>query len=183
GTTRLLIGDSLLPGWILKLRELPCLPDTRGFHHKPLDLLRRTPETESLIDVEPFIHSRLDTDSTRSLLKLLGVRDSPTGPEGLLDRLRALAKAEKPPLYEVEKWYRRLDQMVETCSTSDFGKIKKTLWEEKIVLTEDFEWTKGSGVFLSPDEDVPGAAVIWASVRNLSLWNKVGIIGRPTVDL
>ena len=184
GSLRAITGDPLLSAWLLKLRDLPCLPDPRGFYHKPADLLRRTPETESLIDVEPFVHRRVDTEATRPLLKMLGVRDVPTGPDGLLDRLRALAKADKPPLHEVEKWYRRLDQMVETCSTTDFDNIKQAFFDEKLILTKDAGWITASGVFLSSDEeDVPGAAVILDSVRDLMLWRKIGIAERPTADL
>ena len=182
--TRSITSDRLLPAWIIKFRELPCLPDTRGFYHRPADLLRRTPETESLMDVEPFIHGRLDTEAIRPLLKLLGVRDTPTGPDRLLDCLRALAKADKPPVYEVEKWYQRLDQMIETCSTTAFEKIKKAFYEENILLIEGGGWANASGVFLSSDEeDVPGAAVIQASVGDLSLWRKIDIAERPTADL
>lgn len=184
GSTRSITYAPLLPAWIMKLRELPCLRDTKGFYRKPSELLRRTPETESLMDVEPFIHGHLDSEATRPLLKLLGVRDVPTGPDRLLNCLRALAQADNPPAHEVEKWYRRLDQMVDTCSTNDFANIKKALSEEKIVLTEDGNWSSGSGVFLSSDEeDVPGAAIIRASVRDLSLWRKIGIAERPTADL
>ena len=112
GKERSITNESLLPAWALRLRDLPCLPDTRGLRCKPGDLLRRTPETEALLDVEPFVQARLDTEKTRPLLDVLGVRSNPTGPSRLLDCLRALAKAEKPPVYEVDKWYRRLDQMV-----------------------------------------------------------------------
>lgn len=183
GRTRA-IASELLPNWIIKLRKLPCLPDTRGFYHNPAELLRRTPETESLMDVEPFIHGRLDKESTRPLLKLLGVRDTPTGPDRLLDCLRALAMADKPPVYDVDKWYRRLDQMMATCSTTDLTKIKKAFYEESIILLEGSGWGKASGVFLSSDEeDVPGAAVVRTSVSDLSLWRKIGIAERPTADL
>jgi hypothetical protein len=184
GYTQAITYDPLFPAWIMKFRDLPCLPDTRGFYHKPADLLRRTPETESLLDVEPFVHGRLDTEATRPLLKLLGVRDTPTGPDRLLDCLRALAKTDNPPVYEAEKWYRRLDQMIETCTTADFEKIKKAFSEERIILIESGGWAKTSGVFLSSDEeDVPGAAVVRASVGNLSLWRKIGIAPHPTADL
>jgi hypothetical protein len=106
--TRLITDAPLIPSWILKLRDLPCLPDTRGCLHRPEELLRRTPATESLMDVEPFVHGLLDRETTRPLLTLLGVRDMPTGPERLLACLRSLAQSDKPPLHEVEKWYRRL---------------------------------------------------------------------------
>lgn len=184
GNSRAITNDPLSPEWIIKFRELPCLPDTRGFYRKPSDLLRRTPETESLMDVESFVHGRCDTESTRPLLDLLGVRNVPTGPDRLLDCLRALSKAENPPIHEVEKWYRRLDQMADACSTEVFASIKEALCEENIVLTSDSEWAAGACVFLSSDEDdVPGTAVIRESVSDLTLWRKIGIAERPTVDL
>ncbi len=184
GTKRSITNDQLLPNWIIKFRELPCLPDTRGFYRKPSELLRRTPETESLMDVEPFLHGRIDNEATRPFLDLLGVSNVPTGPERLLDCLRALSKSDKPPVQEVEKWYRRLDQMADSCSTESFSNIKKALRDEKIVLTEDSVWTNGSDVFLSSDEeDVPGAAVIRQTVADLSLWRKIAISERPTADL
>jgi hypothetical protein len=108
GNTRWMTYGGVTPSWVLRLRELPCLPDTRGFYRKPDDLLRRTPETEPLMDVEPFVHGLLDRETTRPLLDLLGVRSTPTGPDRLLDCLRALAKTDKPPVHEVEKWYPRL---------------------------------------------------------------------------
>lgn len=184
GNARAITQDPLLPSWVLKFRELPCLRDTKGFYRKPSDLLRRTPETESLLDVEPFVHGHLDTEATRPLLKLLGVRDVPTGPDRLLDCLRALARTARPPVHEVEKWYRRLDQMIDLCSTADFANIKNALHDEKIIFTEDAAWVSASGVFLSSDEeDVPGAAVIRAGLRDLMLWRKIGIAERPTADL
>lgn len=184
GSTRSITHESLLPAWISKLRDLPCLPDTRGVYRKPMELLRRTPETESLIDVEYFVHGLLDRETTRPLLALLGVRDEPTGPGRLLDCLRALSHSSKPPVQEVEKWYWRLDQMVDTCSTSDLADIKKAFREERIVFTEGAGWVTASSVFLSADEeDVPGAAVIRAAVRDLTLWRKMGVAERPTADL
>lgn len=178
------LAETVPPAWILKFRDLRCLQDSRGLYRKPADLLRRTPETEALMDVEPFIHGRLDVEGTRPLLEMLGVRGSPTGPDRLLASLRALAGSEDPPIQEVEKWYRRLDLMLDTCSTQDSAKIKAAFREEKIILTEGAGWAAAAGVFLSADEvDVPGAAVIRSSVSDLALWRKIGIADHPTADL
>jgi hypothetical protein len=175
--------EALLPFWVLRLREVPCLEDTRGGYHKPGELLRRTPETESLIDLELFVHSRFDNESTRSLLDLLGVGDSPTGPDRLIDCLRALSRSDNPPIYEVEKWYYRLDQMVDTCSTSDLQKIKKVFRSEKLIRTDKDAWASAKSVYLSSDEkNVPGVSVIRSSVNDLRLWKKMGI-EYPTTDL
>ncbi len=184
GRQRTIARRGVTPSWALKLRDLPCLPDTRGFHRKPGELLRRTPETESLMDVEPFVHGLLDRETTRPLLDLIGVRSTPTGPDRLLDCLRALAKAETPPVHEVEKWYSRLDQMVDTCSTDDFEKIKQAFQSEKLILTQNGVWEVTPAVFLASDEeDVPDAEVIRASVNDLTLWRKIGVADRPTAEL
>lgn len=184
GSTKAITTESLLPSWLLKLRELRCLPDTRGFYRKPSELLRRTPETESFLDVEPFVHGRLDVEATRSLLTLLGVRDTAVGPEQILNRLRALAQAEQPPIHEVEKWYRRLDQIIDTCSTGDAATIRAAFREEELILIEGGGWTASPGVFLdSNEEDAPGAATVRRSVGDLSLWRKVGVADRPSADL
>jgi hypothetical protein len=84
----------------------------------------------------------------------------------------------------VEKWYRRLDQLIDTSSTADLTNIKNAFRDERIILTESVAWTNVSGVFLSSDEeDVPGAEIVRTSVQELALWRKLGIAERPTVEL
>jgi hypothetical protein len=184
GSTRSISSERLLTDWLLKLRAKPCLPDTRNMVQLPADLVRRTPETEALIDVEPFVHGLLDRETTRPLLDLLGVRSTPSSPGRLLDRLRALAKSDKAPAHEVEKWYRRLDQMLDGCSTADAQNIRTAFKTEKLILAQDGTWVTSGGVFLAGDEeDVPGAAVVRASVLDLSLWHRVGVADRPSADL
>lgn len=184
GSTSTITSEPIQPSWVSRLQELPCLPDTRGVYRQPQTLLMRTPETEPLLDVEQFIHARLDREASRPLLTLLGVRNTPMGPSRLLDCLRALSKAEKPPIHEVEKWYRRLDQLADSCSTVDLASIREAFRDEYIVLTESFAWTNAAGAFLSSgDDEVPGAEMIRRSVQDLALWGKVGIAERPTVEL
>jgi hypothetical protein len=184
GNTRSVTDASIRSSWILRLRDLPCLKDTRGVCRKPSDLLRRTAETESLIDIEPFIHASLDREGTRDLLDLLSVRDTPTGPERLLDCLRALSKTDHPPLHEVDKWYHRLDQMMEACSTADLIVTRLAFRSERLIFSERSEWVNAASVFLSSnDEDVPDAAIVRLSVRHLALWSKLGVAERPTADL
>lgn len=176
--------DPVTASWVTQFRNLPCLHDTRGFNRIPCELFRRTPETEPLMDLESFVEATIDNEANRPLLDLLGVQSKPTGPGLLLERLRALSKSDRPPAYEVEKWYRRLDQMVETCSTSDFQAIRDTFHDEKLILTEDGVWATSSAVFLASDEeDVPDASVIHSSVADFMLWRKIGVADRPTAEL
>lgn len=183
GYQRTLICRGLVPSWALKLRDLPCLPDTHGVNRNPGELFRFTSETKSLIDVEPFVEDFLDREDTRPLLDLIGVQSTPTGPERLLDRLRALARAEAPPVREVEKWYRRLDHMVNTCPMEDLQKISQAFDSEKLILTRNGIWEATASVFQSSDKnDVPDAELVRASVGELTLWNRIGVADRPTAE-
>ncbi|WP_417729058.1 sacsin N-terminal ATP-binding-like domain-containing protein [Roseovarius sp.] len=179
-----IVPNQLLPTWVLRLRGLACLPDTHQIPHKPSDLMRRTHETESLIDIEPFIYGLLDREPMQPLLDLLGVRSTPLGPASLLARLRVFAKVDRPPITEVERCYRRIDQMAETASTANLQLIKDAFQSERLILTEDGTWSSAGSAFIQSDEDdVPGAAVVRASVADLSLWTRVGVQQRPTAEL
>ena len=155
-----------------------------GHYRQPAELLCRTPATEPLLDVEPFVRAEIDSETNRQLLVMLGVRDTPTGPRRLLDRLRALATVEGPPVYEVERWCRRLDQLLTKCSTPEFNEIKSAFVDEKLILTAESEWVTAAEAFLASDEDdAPGAAIVHPAIHDLSMWRKLGVADRPTGDL
>jgi hypothetical protein len=175
--------NHLLPAWILRLREVPCLRDQKGIARKPADVFRRTPQTEALLDVEPFVPISLDTERNRELLDLLGVQSTPTGPEKLLDRIRALARSERPPIQEVERWYQRLDKMFGGCSTADQQMVRDAFRSEKLILTTKGTWATVASVFQrANEEDVPDAPLIHEPVALLSLWPKLGVAERPNAD-
>lgn len=181
---RPVIRDGLLPRWILKLRDKRCLRDTQGMLRKPAELLRRTPKTEALRDVEPFVDAHLDNSTRALLLELLGVGASPTGPDKLIARLQVLPNVENPPIHEVEKWYRRLDELINDCSTNDFAAIKSAFKSERLILTDNGAWETSAGVFLhANEEDAPGAETVRSAVRHLTLWRKIGVEDRPTPEL
>ncbi|TGP85629.1 MULTISPECIES: ATPase [unclassified Mesorhizobium] len=183
GTERSIIYEDLEPNWARRLGERACLPDTHNMHRKPAELLRRTPETESLLDIEPFVNALLDREASRPVMDLLGVRHQPHGPASLLDRLRVYAQVQKAPIADVEKCYRRLDQMVGTCTTADFQEIKKALSQERLILSEGATWETIDSIFLlSDEEDVPAAAVIRSALTDLALWSRLGV-QRPTAEL
>lgn len=184
GRRRTITYEEPLPGWIIRFRSLPCLPDTHGQFREPAELLRRTPETEALLDIEPFVRAELDTEQNRRLLIKLGVRDTPTGPGRLLERVRALARAENPPIHELDKWYGRLDDIASRCSTDELSEIRQAFFDEALIYTHEGEWTTSNEVFLNANEDdVPGAAVIHRGVSHLSLWHKLGVADHPTAEL
>lgn len=172
------------PLWVHRLRNRPCLPDTHGIRRKPDELLRRTPETEPLLDVEPFVHGSLDREATRPLLDLMGVQSTAARPDRLLRNLQALAASKDPPIHEVVKWYRRLDLLIDSCTTEGFEKIRRAFQSEKLILTQNGIWESAAGVFLvKGEEDVPDAEVVRDSAATLTLWRKIGVADRPTVEL
>ena len=184
GNERRMPQASLLPNWIARFRDLPCLPDTQGQAHKPYELSRRTRETEPLLGIDPFLHPDLDTEATRQLLDLLGVQNKPSGPDRLLQRLRDLAGSTSPLIPEVQKWCHRLDQLFDSCSTWDILRIKQAFKNGKLILTKDNEWASTDEVFLIPDdEEVPGAVLIHPYLRDLGLWRKIGVADRPSLEL
>lgn len=184
GNEQDVIKRELLPAWLLRLRDLPCLPDTRGFAHKPSDLLRRTPATEAFIEAEPFLRHDLDTETNRPFLQFLGVREQPLGPGSILSRLRVLAKADSPPIEELGKWYRRLDQIVARGGNGDTETIQAAFAHERLTFTANGFWETASGVFLSAGEDdAPGAELVHPSAVHLALWRRVGVAERPTAEL
>ena len=184
GNIRAVTQEHLIPRWIIRLRDLPCLSDTLGKPRQPAELLRRTPETEPFVGVQPFIKAELDTEAVRPLLILLGVRDKPTGPERLLERLQALASSSTPLVPEVQKWCHSLDQLFDRCSTEEIRGIKTAFTDRRLILTDTAEWASADEVFLNSDEDgVPGAALIHPALREFAIWRKIGIPERPTADM
>ena len=175
--------EHLLPEWIIRFRNLRCLPDILGQPRQPAEIFMRTPETEPLRDVAPFIRADLDTEETKPLLKLLGVRDEPTSPKPILGRLRALTAVTPPFLPEVQKWCHSLDQLFDRCSTPEIQEIKTAFADERLILTDQDEWTSTDGVFLNSGVDYASEAVlIHHSLRGISLWRKIGVPEYPTVD-
>ncbi len=180
GKQEAIVTKGLTPGWALRLRELPCLEDTKAFRRLPAELLRRTRETESLIDVEPFVDRRFDQERTQVALALLGVGGKPKGADGLLVRIRALARSAMPPIEELLNLYRRLDRLIETCSSEEFSNVKAAFTQEPLIFATDGTWTTASNVFVAAnEEDVPGAPLLPPQVADLMLWRKIGVAERP----
>lgn len=183
GNTSPIISKTLIPAWIIKLRQKKCLLDANGIPQYPGELYRRTDSTDALRDVENFIAFQYDTEPNRPLLDLLGVQSRPLDFNSIMRRLKSLTSADEPPLTEVEKWYRRLDNFACHCSTKILDSLIHTFRTEKLILAESGVWVTSGDVFRTADEnDVPGANVVLRSVNTLSLWSKLGVEDRPTID-
>lgn len=178
--------DPVQAGWIVRFSSLPCLSDTQGSVRAPAELYLRTPETEPLMDVEPFVRAELDTEATKPLLRLLGVRDTPAGLDNLISRIRALSGASDPVplLHEIIKWYGALDKVLARCDSSGLKEARETFRSERFILTSSGDWTTSAEVFQhGGEDDLPDTSVVHPSVQDLAIWSRLGVADRPSIEL
>jgi len=186
GTERTVSTESIPAAWIVRLRGLACLPDVYGHVRVPAELFLRTPDTEPLMGVEPFVRAELDTETTKPLLRLLGVRDTPAGLGKLLERIRALARAPEPGplLSEIMKWYGALDKALTRCDADDLEEARKAFANEPLILTSAGEWVKSPEVFqYAGEDDFPDVPVVHPAANGLGMWMHLGVADRPTAEL
>lgn len=183
---RALDHGTLVAGWVHRLQGLECLPDAFGRRHRPAELLRSTPDTAPLIDVEPFLAADLDRPEHTKLLDLLGVRSQPANADKLVARIRGLSKAGEMPdrlLAELANLYRALDRVSVRLPAEEIEALRRTFREEPLIRTEDGQWQSSGGVYQDNSDDLPDASVVLASVRDLLLWDRLGVQKRPSMEL
>lgn len=183
---RILIGNGLVPAWIMKLRHVPCMQDTYNQPRQPNELFRRTSATEPFFGIEPFVHSDVDIQENRTLLDILGVHSKPPSPERILSILRSFATQVDPKpqiVREVERWYDQLDDIIKSCSQEDRTLIRQAFHKEPLVLAQDGSWCSAGVVFLQNGDGIPGVSLVRETLKDLALWQQIGIAERPTVDL
>lgn len=169
--------------WILRLRSLPCLPDTFGNLHIPTDLLLRTPDTEPLMSIEQFVHANLDVAANRPLLRALGVRDNPADPHKILDRLRGISKGPDPSrvITEIARLYEALDRVVARMTPAQLAKVTEIFAKEDLILSGASEWLSAGeiSIFGDPEAAAPG---IHPAVQRLAMWPRVNISDHPAIE-
>lgn len=182
-TKKLLTENQVLPTWVLRLRDLPCLSDKNGKSSKPCDLYRTTKETACLSVTEAFVSQQLDDgDRTAPIFDLLGVQNKPPGPERLLEILQEHSTKPVPNVSRVEGLYHALNQQLfdGDCSDKTILEIKKTFQTEKLVLTQHGNWAAAPYVFISSHEVDFDVEVIRETVKELKMWNTFEVPDRPT---
>ena len=176
--------DPIPAQWVYRLRSLPCLADTFGQPHVPAELLIRTPETEPLLGVEPFVAADFDREETKPLLLLLGGRDTPAGAGSILDRIRALAEVPTPPLRELAKWYDALDRVLARRRPDDLTLLQEAFAAERLIYSAQGEWVSVGEVFQRlSDDDPPDLPVLHSEFATLAMWAVLGVADRPSPDL
>ncbi|MGI8430510.1 MAG: sacsin N-terminal ATP-binding-like domain-containing protein [Solirubrobacteraceae bacterium] len=177
---------TLVAGWVQRLQGLECLPDTSGRRHRPAELLRNTPDTAPLIDVEPFLAPELHNSQHVRVLDLLGVRSQPANADKLVARIRGLTNAGEVPerlLTELANLYRALDRVSVRLPAEQIAALWRTFREQRLIRTEDGQWQSSGGVYQNNSDDLPDTSVVLASVRDLLLWDRLGVQKRPSLEL
>jgi hypothetical protein len=184
GTRDTLSCGSVLPAWLVHLRSLACLTDTHGNLRTPPELLLRTPETESLLGIEPFVDAELDdTPNTKRLLRLLGVRDSATSWEKVVERLRGLTKIKDTMrvLADVLRLYEALDRIAMRCSADDLNELRAIFAAEGLVLSNTLEWLSSGELSLHADPE-DNSPVVHSAAHALALWLRLGVPEHPALE-
>jgi hypothetical protein len=169
--------------WLVHLRAVPCLFDTSGGIHTPAELLLRTPDTEPLIGIEPFVRADLDTERNKPFLRQLGVRDTPLGSDRIIDRIRAHSKMPQPERFlgEITRLYQAIDRVASRSTPTHMQKIAETFWHEPLILTHSLEWLTSGEATIFSEGDGPSTA-IHDGFRRLSVWPRIGVADRPAIE-
>jgi hypothetical protein len=176
-------GHNISASWLRRFRQSHCIPDTRDNLCKPTELLRRSEETEPLICIERFINKKLDNSSNEKILELLGVSAALPGPHLLLTLLRTLSSIEKTPHSEIERVFEQLDKLFQVSSNYDQKVIVSELRANRLILTEQGQWSMPSEVFISGDGlEAAGIKTVISSLQSLVLWKHIGVKERPSSE-
>jgi hypothetical protein len=184
GNETTLACNSVKSNWVIRLRNQPCLEDSNGIPHIPSELLMRSAETELLMGMELFVHSDLDTESTRDLIRALGVRTTPASLDSIIQRIKIFSKSQNPPVYELEKIYGSIDRLIPKCSTQEITRIKEIFSSEPLIFSDQGTWCISKDIFQNPDpHDNSGIALVLPQLRHLQMWSRLGVAEKPTFEL
>lgn len=173
---------NVMPGWVIKLRQLPCLPDAYSNFHHPAELYVRNQYTAPLENVERFVHPDFDNETFLPLLRLLGVRERPEDVGKLIQRLRALSESPQPPLPEVIRIYDALERVLSYLSKGQLESIQKTFAEQKLILGENRHWYSSCEIYQENPQKIPGLQIILPDVASKSLWDRLNVVKQPTAQ-
>jgi hypothetical protein len=176
-------GGNLRSAWLQKLRNLSCIPDVFGKCNIPSQLYRRTPDTEPLFNVENFVRPDFDKPEYAKILDLLGVRNQPRGIEPLFERLKALSKTKTPPITHLVDLYRALDRVLLRMDVKETYALKRIFNEDPLIFTDASDWEKLKNVFRENPEDIPGVRLIHPEAVTLSMWDRMEVSRRPTLQM
>jgi len=182
-TRRYQLDDGNIPSkWLQRLRGLPCVPDQTGKSRVPAELFRRTRETESLLNVEPFVREDWDVPRNEECLDTLEVRSKPTDASSLLRRLAALSQAEDPPIGHLRDLYRAIERVLSHLPVAEWQGLMGAFESGPLIRTES-GWSTSRFCYRDNPQEVPGLPVIHPEFRDLNgLWDFLQVSRQPTLQ-
>jgi hypothetical protein len=183
GYSERLVANDLTPRWILELRAKDCLFDTHLRPQAPASLLIRTPATEPLQGIHPFVLSDLDNQRTQPLLKRLGARSDDAQPDPIIERIRSLSQILNPPLTELKKWYEAMDRLFVRLLPLDREMVVRAFRDERLIRTSDDGWSQSGQVFVGKSGlHIQGARYIHPEMATLAIWLAIGVRAEANVE-
>ncbi len=173
---------TLRANWLQRFRNIACLPDSFGKLACPVQLYRRTHDTQGLENIERFIHPDLDKPQYIEALDLLGVINSPIGIDPIISRLRNLSRSSNPPIFHLVELYRIIDRMLLRLDMEYTEKICEIFISEKLIYTAEKTWDTLRNVFLENPDGIPGISIIHEEVGEIPLWSRIGIQRYPSIE-
>ncbi len=177
------VAEEVEPEWLHRLKCLPCLPDEYNNPHTPAELLRATPATMPLQNIESFIHPDLDRQEYDEILDLLGVRNQPESYDKLVERLSALSKTSTVPSSKIIDLFRALDRVVHRMPAEEVENLRHRFLSEPLVYTSENGWASLQYTFLDNSDQVPVVKTVHPNLNHLDLWRKLRIANHPTIDI
>jgi hypothetical protein len=131
------------------------------------------------------VRGEIDNETTRPVLRLLGVLETPADYKKIIARLESMRTAQVTPLVlnTVSTLYHALDRIVARCSAVDRAIVEDFFRKKPLIVAADSSWETSSELSIYPgDEDLTDvAAVIHPAFQALSMWPRLAVAERPTV--
>jgi hypothetical protein len=178
-----LVAENLEAEWLHRLKSMPCLPDEYNNPHTSAELLRATPATMPLQNIESFIHPDLDKPEYDEILELLGVRNQPESYDKLLERLSILSRTSTVPSSKITDLFRALDRVVHRMPPEDVENLRHRFLSDPLVYTSENSWASLQYTFLDNPDQVPIVKTVHPNLNHLDLWRKLKIANHPTIDI
>ena len=124
-----------------------------------------------------------DSSDKKDLLRKLGVRDSATSWEKVVDRLRGLTMINDTMrvLTDVLRLYEALDRITMRCSADDLNELRAVFASEGLILSNSLEWFSSGELSLHADAE-ENSPVVHSAAHSLALWLRVGVPERPALE-
>ncbi len=162
--------------WLHRLRGLKCLIEERSqMPMEPSLLLRRTPQTEPLLQIEKFVFRNLDIPEMSPLLDALGVRREPKDATTILTRLEALSNSSSPPITNLLDLYRALDAIASASDDRNKAALQDAFQTKALAFGTDGRWFRANEICQGNDGDLEGLPTIHPELRGLRLWDAVQV--------